>query len=238
MSSPISSAFKSTTHRQVLTDDAPAPFYLFPESIRSKGNSAKFDQDAFVFQYWPETLESNYNVEYGQRSVFGGTHPLFQYTGGTGRDITFTARFSAEVRDVYRDGGGLQITSPSYRYSVDCRAAVDYIQSLMLPTYGGGGGNVNALLSPPQRMYLVMEGTRLGGGAKDEVLCILRSAPVTYEAWFPDGSPRLIELSLTFSECVQHSSGENSRIQWHDRAALGNPVRRYGYRGTVDQAKG
>ena len=78
MSSPISSAFKSTTHRQVLTDDAPAPFYLFPESIRSKGNSAKFDQDAFVFQYWPETLESNYNVEYGQRSVFGGTHPLFQ----------------------------------------------------------------------------------------------------------------------------------------------------------------
>lgn len=237
MSSPITSALKSTTFARAIAQPAPAPCYIFPETLGKPGTgggSRLNSADALVFQYWPESLEDSYQVEYGTKQSFGATHPLFQWTGGSGRDITFTARFTSELESIY-DGVSATGLSASDRYTVDCRAALDYLRAGMLPSYGNGN-DLNTLAAPPSRFFLVMEGTRLGGQDKDWVLCLLRSAPITYEAWFPSGRPRIVEAALTFSECVQFSAGEGqAQIEFEDRGNRQTHGKNYHYRGAIDR---
>jgi len=243
MSSPIANAFASTTYGQITAEPVPAVCYLFPETVGSTAIGKQWSESTFVFQYWPESLEDSYNVEYGQRQVFGGSHPLFQWTGGSGRDITFTARFTAEVQAIYDDGvnaRALYGVSSSARYTVDCRAAMDYLRSTMLASYDGSrSGGLNALARPPRRYYLVMEGTGLGGGTNDAVLCVVRSAPITYEAWFPNGRPRIVEAAVTVSEVVQSASQDGPQIKFQGRTERENfALAHYKYRGAVDRAMG
>jgi len=238
---PIANIFRSSAIGRAIAEPTPAPAYLFPESISTPSPGSASSLEAFVFQYWPESLEDSYNVEYGSRQAFGGSHSLLQWTGGTSRDITFTARFTAEVSRVYELGHSALVgTSTSARYSVNCKAALDMIRSFMLPSYGGGRGNINNLAHPPKRLYLVLEGTGLGGGGEDAVLCVLRSAPITYEAWFPSGEPRIVEAALSFTQVVQSTPVEGaSAITYQDRQPLETYGKQnYRYRGAVDKGLG
>jgi hypothetical protein len=226
----------------LLSTSSPRSAFLFPESSIA-GTGAPGDDAPFVFQYWPETIEDNYNPEYATRSIPGGSHPLFQWTGGSGRDITFTAQFTAEVDQGFSARGGLEgrpnaaptALTPSARYTVDVRAALNRLRSFMLPDYDGTGFNINTLASPPKKFFLVLQGTRIGGN-KDYILCILRSAPITYQACFPNGTPRLAEVSLTFSEIVQTTSVTgSSSIQFIGRQSFERDGQFYRYRGSVNR---
>jgi len=224
----------------LLSTSDPRSAFLFPESSIG-GTSIPGDDQVFVFQYWPETIEDSYSPTYGDRQIPGGSHPLYQWTGGSGRDITFTATFTAEVDvGVTRGAFGTRnpaITelTPSARYTVDVRAALNRLRSLMLPDYNGTGSNINTLASPPKKFYLVLQGSRLGGN-KDYILCILRSAPITYQASFPNGTPRMAEVSLTCTEIVQQTStAGSSSIRFIGRGPFEKDGAFYSYRGTVDR---
>ena len=228
----------------ILSTSSPRSAFLFPE-FSSGGLGLPGDDEIFVFQYWPESFEDNYNPAYSEKQVPGGSHPLLQWTGGSGRDITFTAQFTSEVdpgitRGAFgRPNPAITRLTPSDRYTVDVRAALNRIRSYMLPDYGGGAGfNINSLASPPKKLYLVLQGTRIGG-QKDYILCVLRSAPITYEACFPNGTPRIAQVSMTFSEIVQgRSSGDTSAITFIGRSSFENDARYYKYRGSVDRHVG
>jgi hypothetical protein len=233
----------------ILSTSAPRSAFLFPE-FSTGGLGLPGDDEIFVFQYWPETFEDNYNPEYAAKQIPGGSHPLLQWTGGSGRDITFTAQFSAEIdegisargSDFLRGGrrnAAVTRLLPSQRYTVDIRSALNRIRSYMLGDYGGSGaGNINSLASPPKKLYLVLEGTRIGGQS-DYILCVLRSAPITYEACFPSGVPRLAQVQMTFSEIVQgRASGGTSAITFIGRSSFESDARYYKYRGSVDRTVG
>lgn len=224
----------------LLGEEEPRSCYLFPE-IPGQGlrYNATPNDEIFVFQYWPETLDSTYTVNYAQKSPMGGTHDLQQWTGGSGRDITFSTAFTAEMNTGGRDGANSGIVSllPSARYTVDVRGAVSMLQSFMLPSYGRGG--LNDLAHPPKKLYLVLEGTGLGGD-RDAVLCLLKSAPITYEAWFQNGTPRIVALALTFSEIVQRTTTnpEKAAIRFAGRESFERDGAHYKYRGATDRTMG
>lgn len=229
---------------RLLGTGPPASAYLFPE-VPGSFKRAQPRDEVFVFQYWPESVEVSYTVNYAQKSIPGGSHDLQQWTGGSGRDITFSTVFTAEVgtsavRTLFGATPAVELL-PSARYTVDVRGAVSYIQSLMLGSYGDGqaSGGLNNLAKPPKKLWLVLDGTGLGGN-KDEVLVLLRSAPVTYEAWFPDGKPRIVAMSLTFTEIVQRSTATKgkSSIQFVGREVFEDDGAFYKYRGTVDRVMG
>jgi len=244
----VTSAYRSKVNQGLISTSDPRSAYLFPELVDPRGVADS--DELFVFQYWPATVEDSYTPEYATKTIPGGSHPLYQWTGGSARDITFTANFTAEIDNGANRGGEQGANSrggvgsdatlglvPGSRYTVDIRAGLNRIRSYMLGSYGGAGGGLNSTASPPKKLYLVLEGARLGGD-RDEILCLLRSAPITYEAFFPNGLPRIVQVSMTFSQVVQHSEGEDSRIQFIGRETFEQDARFYKYRGTVDRTVG
>jgi hypothetical protein len=240
----VATPTQTVIEQGILSTAQPRSAFVFPEiavGIQKGGLGQEL-----VFQYWPETFEDTYNPEYSPKQVPGGSHPLLQWTGGSSRDITFTAQFTAEVDEPRsldtvtgaRRNAAITSLTPSDRYTVDVRGALNRIRSFMLPSYGGSGGlNINSLTSPPKKLYLVLEGTRIGGD-RDYILCVLRSAPITYEACFPSGVPRIAQVSLTFTEIVQHRASQGSSISFVGREPFENDGYYYRYRGTIDRTVG
>lgn len=207
--------------------------------FRTKGGVIS---DVFVFQFWPQQLQDNYTPNYATKNIPGGSHPIYQWTSGSGRDISFTAQFVSELREeqgvtsgrnrsfldrlqrntattvLKGDPGPLGIglvgslLLPSSRYTVNVAAAIAALQQYLYPSYGDNG---QGAASPPRKLILVLPGTKLGrNDDQDGILCILRAAPVTQEAWFPNGELRSASVALRFSEIVQFSSGSVSKIKY------------------------
>jgi len=224
--------------------EAPQSVYLF-EGPSATRNPAQ--QEGLYFQYWPSTLSDDYQVNYAEHQIPGGSHPLYQWVGGQGRTISFDAIFTAEINDNANDnpatGFFTQKASkianslvPSAVYTVDIAAALDRIRSWMMPNYGQGGAL--GATSPPPILNLVFPGTRLGGGgasASDSIEVILRSAPITYESWYPTGRPRLATVSLTFSEVVQTTGGGEVKVIFKSRRDRDASASKYNWRGLADR---
>lgn len=216
--------------------------YLFPEravaSYTENGQRGWSDQtfrqtqtsvlrDVFVFQFWPQQVTDTYTPNYAQKQIPGGSHPIYQWTSGSGRELSFTANFVTELSDENheRDQPGSTPTAapsslpgyapyilPSARYTVNVAAAIAALQRYLYPSYNGGIGSVRA----PNKLILVLPGVRLGRDDGDGILCILRSANVTMESFFPHGELRAASVALRFSEIVQHTgdSGDVSQIRY------------------------
>ena len=219
--------------------------YLFPEfdasgvqnPITRAANGGiqprQVNNDVFIFQFWPSQITDNYTPNYATKSIPGGSHPLYQWVSGNGREISFTANFVTELReDVYNpnltqdfneriasqaagsivgeSAGGINPLGsltpallPSSRYKVNVAAALAALQQYLYPTYEDGVNEVG-VTKPPKKLVLVLPGTKLGrGDAADGILCILKAANVTMESFFPSGELRAATVALTFAEVVQ-----------------------------------
>lgn len=234
--------------RNFFYDGTPAPAFMFPESVSTGRNRHPTrGDDTFVLQYYPDSVSDTYSPEYAQKQIPGGTHPLQQWVGGSGRDISFTAQFTAEIdlftktaRVDVQANKGLNVLGlhPSSRYTVDIRAAMARFMTYMLPSYGGRtGGGLNNLASPPPKLWLALTGLKLGGNS-DSILTVLKSAPITYEAFFPNGTPRIVQVSLTFSEIVQRTVKGGTSIKFIGREMFEQAASNYKYRGSADKVLG
>ena len=220
----------------------PRSAYLWPEVVPGTPPDL---YDAFVFQYWPSTLSDSESPSYAEKVIPGGSHPLLQWTGGAGRTISFSAIFTAEIDvtpttdikalnpSLFNALGGAKFT-PSDRYTVNINAAIAKLKSYQRGLYPDGA--LNASVKPPKRLYLVLEGTNLGGD-HPEILTVMRTGDVTYQAWFPSGNPRIAEVSLSFTETVQHvgDTADASQITFIGRSSFEKAGKNYTYRGTVDK---
>jgi len=246
-----------------LVSDQPQSVYLFPTptgGIKGKvpvpGQGAG-DLAPLYFQYWPQSLSDDYQVEYAEHQIPGGSHPLYQWVGGRGRTLSFEAIFTSEINEnragsVLGGGDGTAGYSaavangvassflPSARYTVNVAAGLARIRSWMMPEYGVGGrlGNTN----PPQILTLVFPNSKLGGkggSLTDAVSVILRAAPITYESWFPDGTPRVATVALTFNEIVQTPSGSGQKsttsVEFISRDGFVSGAEKYKSRGLPDR---
>lgn len=229
---------------------APQRCYLFPTNpkiVAVNGRARPSQQQALFFQYWPQSLVDDYQVEYAEYPIPGGSHPIYQWVGGRGRTFSFEAVFTSELNTLRTEGGGsltgtrataAAIASslvPSSDFTVDVSAALSKIRAWMRPSYSPGGrlGETN----PPEILTLAFPNTKLGGTTSLSQV-ILRAAPITIESWFPNGQPRVATVALTFSEIVQSpGSGDKAAVQikFIGRDDFETEGNRYRFRGIADQ---
>jgi len=175
-----------------------------------------------AFQYWPESLQdSRGDTGWQEKVVPGGSHPLLQWTQCGGRRVSFTVVFGRD-RCELPDPADPRTDEIDLEENVDVAAAVAWLRYYTYPLYKDDDFRVIA----PPKILLVFPGTALGwaaGGWADGLLCVMTSCDVTYTAWFPNGTPRLVEVSLEFAEIVQLGG----RVAFHGRDMLENTFEQY-----------
>jgi hypothetical protein len=183
---------------------------------------------AIAFQYWPETIQDARSSEWSPRNIPGGSHPLYQWTHGGERRLSFTAVFMTDTAPDDRtlelligdsspyeiDNRGLLSGLELGKRDVDLRSVVSWLRWYTYPHYGTGN-DVRAY--EPAKCLLVLPNTKLGHSGSDYLVTVMTQCDVTYEAWFPNGFPRVMEISLEFAEVVQ----EGARVAFHDRSQMG-----------------
>lgn len=195
--------------------------------------SSHREGSAIAFQYWPETIQDTRPVEWSPRNIPGGSHPIYQWTHGGERRISFTAVFTTDTSpdeaileyvdglfDVslgrsYNSPYDLQADQPLSglelgKRDLDLRSVISWLRWFTYPTYGIGN-DLRAF--EPAKCLLVLPHTKLGHSGSDYIMTVMTQCDVTYEAWFTTGFPRIIEVSLEFAEVVQ----SQRRIRFHDR---------------------
>lgn len=210
--------------------------YLFPEVTSGGAQGLKTSQqtlqELFVFQFWPSQVTDSYTPNWATKQIPGASHPLYQWVSGSGRNISFTANFVAEIQEAgplvqpfnERIAGAAAtsvgratdtLTSagflPSSRYVVNVAAALAALQRYLYPSYNSPKG----ITKPPKKLILVLPGTKLGRADNvDGILCILKAANVTMESWFPSGELRAASVGLQFSEIIQYTAGSGTAIRY------------------------
>lgn len=176
-------------------------------------------QSYLALQYWPETLEDSRASEWSSRQVPGGSHPIYQWASGGERTISFSAVFTTDhapddlnVRNEDPYTNKLGVEGPGTRRGtrdIDIRAAIAWLRYFTYPYYDPSSG----FSHEPPKVILVLPNTRIGYDGSDYVIAVMTQCDVTYEAWFPNGFPRIAEVQLQFSEVVQHGGS----VRFHNR---------------------
>lgn len=232
----------------LLVTQAPETVFLFREVSGQEacptgngGVPAGF-QEILHFQYWPQSLQDDYQVEYVEHQIPGGSHPLYQWVGGRGRTITFQAVFTSEINTKIDPTAAAAIPAalsptdllPSKPYTTDVAAALSQLRAWMRPEYCTGGAD--GLTKPPPRLTLCIPGTEFNGSGGNTMTVILRAAPITYEAWFPGGQPRIATVDLTLSEVIQVKGSESepgSSVKFIGSSKFREHGQKYDFRSKV-----
>jgi hypothetical protein len=178
------------------------------------------------FQYYPETISDSRGVSYSSKDVIGGSHPIYQWTHGSERVITFSAVFTADYSDEQSVGSNLSkindavnvIKNPMNAIgaaakkafggsvkdtnSLSVAAAIAWLRSKTYPDYPAG-----QIMSAPPKLILYLPGSGItsyvGPYKTDGVPVLMRTCSVEYEAFFNNGAPRVAVVSLEFVETIQ-----------------------------------
>ncbi len=171
-------------------------------------------------QYWPETLTDSRGAEWNPRNIPGGSHPIYQWTHGGERRVSFTTMFTTDTRvedeqagaeDPYADAAANPLAGiQKGTRDMDIRAAVNWLRYFTYPFYGRGS---DLRVFEPPKVILVLPNTGMGHDGSNYIVAVMTTCDVTYEAWFPNGVPRIIEVQLEFAEVVQYGG----RVLFHDR---------------------
>jgi hypothetical protein len=184
-------------------------------------NSTGEPEDARAFQYYPEQVSDNRNVNIEEKYGIGSSHPIYQWVRGSSREISFDAVFSTEDPGTIDAGGNdikriesfiknpasaavTEILKKSYtdkKHNQNIPAAINWLRAFTYPTYSHG------LVSAPPRCALWLEGSGISSFVHtfktDVITCIMTKCDVTYEAFFNNGTPRIVTVSLQFVETIQ-----------------------------------
>ncbi len=229
---------------------APARPYIIPLDVHN--GDKRLEGEKRYFQYFPENISVQKNINWEVKNIPGLSHPLYQWISGGSREITFTANFTRDdalsplERDTLRQSSAFSTFSPSIPgvgggpnpfsdpRNVDIPSAISWLESFLYPEYTPAGSNLGfgrkLRPKPPRKLLLGLPGMRLGRSGIfgiDEVACIMLSADVTYDSFFEDGTPRFAKVSLQFAETIQ----VENRVNVQDAFAL-RAVGNFGYRLT------
>jgi hypothetical protein len=166
--------------------------------------------DGMALQYWPESISDTRESVWNPRYIPGGSHPIYQWTHGGERRISFTSVFTADTapeEDSLKKGKnpyGLSLDLPlsgiDKSRDVDIRAAIGWLRYFTYPLYPEGE-DVRAYEPPKAELFFPNSAINVDG--TDSITCVMTRCDVTYEDFFPSGFPRLAEVALEFAEVVQ-----------------------------------
>jgi hypothetical protein len=171
---------------------------------------------AFRFQYFPETIEDSLGGGWESSQIPGASRPIYQWVQGGERTISFTATFSTDTdlsipadknqaSDINRNYERLKAQG-STDANLDIRGAILILRQFKMPRYGTDAAE-GRFTYPPCKLLLTLPNSGLGlyGGGfdADSVNVIMEDCPISFQAFFPSGLPRLVEMALTFKEIAQ-----------------------------------
>lgn len=157
-------------------------------------------------QYYPDTISDSKQVTYQTKEIPGASLPLYQFTGGGERLLSFTVRLAADLDVDYSDVEALKSKGVARR-SAHILSSLVFIRSCMHPFYEGSGEEM--LTYPPPKVLLKFTGKErldlLGGIAPNvpqegAIITHVASAEIEFAAFFPSGRPRLVNLSVSFAQ--------------------------------------
>jgi hypothetical protein len=230
----ILSSLTSLPHAPQLAQAYLQPLDMAPGETPPWNPGGSEGGNAIAFQYWPETVQDSRGSEWNPKPIPGGSHPIYQWTHGGERRISFTAMFSTDTAidhsifeaiasigalpGVVQDPYEMQALNPlsgieKGTRDLDIRAAIAWLRWYTYPYYDEESG-WKAI--EPAKCLLVMPNMGLGYLGTDHITTVMTQCDVTYEACFEDGFPRLVEIALEFAEVVQ----EGARVAFHDRRLM------------------
>jgi hypothetical protein len=176
--------------------------------------------ESLALQYWPDTITDSRAVNWTNKAIPGGNLPIYSWVNGGDRNITFSAVFTTDidltkwqkdaayaartdeqlVQDMKRQG----LT----RRNIDIRSALIWLRSFTMPTY-----NPDGTYLPPAKLRLTIPGSRIAlsvgddgsGDDPDAIIAIMTQCEITYNAFFPNGNPRIANVQLGFAQIAQKS---------------------------------
>jgi hypothetical protein len=162
-------------------------------------------------QYYPNTLSDTKSVNYQQKSVPGGSLPLYQWVDSGERLISFTAEFTTDNDLSVNEGLEERLASAGEKASnIDIRAALVWLRRFMFPTYGERGDLQVPLTYAPRKLRLSLPNSKIGligctvyNGDEDSVLSLMTQCDITYESFFPSGNIRIATVQLAFAQIPQ-----------------------------------
>lgn len=169
----------------------PARAYIVPLDIHS--NDDPLIDLRRSFQYFPATISDSHATNYQAKVIPGLSHPLYQWTSGGARTISFEAIFTrdrtynrAERDAIFQEGltnasvsagagstrntnpKSLGVSSNKEPRDVDIPSAIAWLRSFLLPEYSTDGkGTFSATPSrprPPRKLILGLPGVRINWG--------------------------------------------------------------------------
>jgi len=205
-----------------LKDDG-AYVYIVPYTTDGKPDADNMRS----FQFWPAEVTDNYAINYASKQIPGSNLPFYQWINGGEHVVSFTATFAA---DLYFQSGDAAKLGKEDKHTVDVAAAVKWLRWLCSPDYPRG----KDFAQEPPFLNLVCPRTPIGMDLSDRMNCIMTQCGVTWKKWFPDGTPRLAEVSLSFAETVQIPQG----LQFYGRSHTTSWQKRYGFKRGADADPG
>ena len=141
--------------------------------------------------------------------------------------MSFTAIFAADLYQPAspRPRAGIPNNEKEDKHTVDVAAAVGWLRWLCHPDYPRGK---DFAMEPPF-LNLVCPRTPIGRDMGDRMNCIMTQCDVTWKRWFPDGTPRLAEVQVSFAEVVQLPQSLGN-IQFYGRSHLTGWQKRYQFK--------
>lgn len=142
-----------------------------------------------AFQYFPEKVQDSKGAEYAQKTIPGGSHPIYTFISGGERSISLEAIFTNE------NPKDLDPTNP---YSVKISDAISWLRTAIYPCIDRGVSRA------PPLVVLYLPGSFINPTTNDgKIVGILTQVNVVYEAFHRDGTPRIATVALEIKEVVQ-----------------------------------
>lgn len=179
--SNILTSLTNIPHNEKLAKAAIQPVDVSPNESFDGGDGVPWAQNeresAIALQYWPETLSDSRGSEWNPRPIAGGSHPIYQWSSGGERRLSFTAMFTTDTKP--QDGNLGSGTLESQANAVD-RGRV--LTSASIANYG----TAEIQDAYPETTM----GARLGLGLEIGVRDIDLRAVVSWLRWYtyPDYS--------------------------------------------------
>ncbi len=182
-------------------------------SLQKLGSNGAADGKPLRFQYWPESIQDTKVVNWAPRDIPGGSLPLYQWINSGERIISFTAVFSCDMDLIQGEDKlveRLEAVGQAGR-NVDIRGAAIWLREFMLPGVGELEGSESPISLHPAKILLELPKMGIGvtGGmtkadaAFDQMICIMTTCDLSYDAFFPSGLPRVMTASLSFAQIAQ-----------------------------------
>jgi len=147
------------------------------------------------FQFFPETISDDRQVDFNEQTLPFFSNPIPTFVSGSPRTIGFTLQFAQEMW--IPAGSGNKNAMKWTKHNFNVGLAVQAVRSFSYSLRG--------LI--PQPLLLTLPGTQIGIDG-DSIYCLLKGYSTQYEAFFPDGQPRLASMNLTFQEFTIGWSGD------------------------------